>query len=92
MCVMGEERTERREETLLSCTQSILQICHSSKLSSFWSRGVEECEEVYRRECRVVLSRQQTDQTLDTCSTPLSQCEEPDKRCGEVLQRSCTTR
>ena len=82
-CVTEERRREGEEETLLSCGQSVLQVCHSTDLSPFSSSVGEECQEVYRRACRLVVTRRPTDQRVKTCSTPLSSRE---------LQRSCITR
>ena len=77
-CVTEERRREGEEETLLSCGQSVLQVCHSTDLSTFSSSVGEECQEVFRRTCRLLLTRRPTDQRVKTCYTPLS--------------RSCITR
>ena len=102
MCVAVVERSGRglggrERETVLSCTESHINICHSTLTTEFRPSSVEMCEETFKAKCGIVMRREAANQTVRHCSTsPRQFCPPGTGGSGNICQQhwqtSCVTR
>ena len=102
-CVIKAESLERVEkESLLTCTHSLVPVCHYTYATQYRPSREEECGEYYHKTCRIVFSTQAVTETVRHCHRPVErQCGAGAQHretagnnttCRDLLETECTTR
>merc|ERR1719397_527482 len=94
-CVLEEATVDTFEkEQLLTCTHSMIQVCHYTYVTQFRPHRVEECSEYYEKTCSIVFSEKATNETVRKCYKPVEKvCNgQGPEECRTVYESSCTTK
>ena len=85
-CVIEEEKLKTLEKaSLLTCTHSMVNVCHYSYVTQFRPIREEQCEAYYDKTCRIMFNKQATNETIRHCYRPM------ERQCGEGSPQMDTT-
>ena len=98
-CVIKAAILETVEkESLLTCTHSLVPVCHYTYATQYRPSREEECGEYYHKTCRIVFSTQAVTETVRHCHRPVErQCgagaqhRETVRHCHRPVERQCVT-
>jgi hypothetical protein len=94
-CVVEEQTVQSLErEQLLTCTHSMVQVCHYTFVTQFRPHRQQEYSQIYAKTCSIVFSRRASNETVRKCYRPVEKVGDGqgEKVCQTVYESSCTTK